>query len=96
LTPLVDQGFFGQATHLQFIVAAANLRAFNYGLRGEADPNVFKKVADSVVVPEFTPKSGVKIQVNENEPVDGSNNGIEVLSIQFAESLSSLRRFYRP
>ena len=30
---------------------------------------VFKKVADSVLVPEFTPKSGVKIQVNENEPV---------------------------
>jgi ubiquitin-activating enzyme E1 len=28
-----------------------------------------------VVVPEFTPKSGVKIQVNENEPVDSSNNG---------------------
>ncbi|KAI0081689.1 ubiquitin activating enzyme [Panus rudis PR-1116 ss-1] len=62
-------------THLQFIIAAANLHAFNYGLRGETDPNVFKKIADSVVVPEFTPRSGVKIQVNENEPVqnDGSN-----------------------
>lgn len=62
-------------THLQFIVAAANLRAFNYGLRGEADPAIFKKVADSVVVPEFTPRSGVKIQVNDNEPVD--NSGID-------------------
>lgn len=30
---------------------------------------VFKKIADSVLVPEFTPKSGVKVQVNENEPV---------------------------
>ncbi|KAH9173400.1 ubiquitin activating enzyme [Lactarius sanguifluus] len=36
-------------THLQFIVAGANLRAFNYGLRGEADPAILKKVADSVV-----------------------------------------------
>ncbi|KAI9447756.1 ubiquitin activating enzyme [Lactarius indigo] len=61
-------------THLQFIVAAANLRAFNYGLRGEADPAILKKVADSVVVPEFTPKSGVKIQVNDNEPVDNASN----------------------
>jgi ubiquitin-activating enzyme E1 len=62
-------------THLQFIIAAANLHAFNYGLRGETDPTIFSKVADSVVVPEFTPKSGVKIQVNENEPVDSSGNG---------------------
>lgn len=62
-------------THLQFIIAAANLHAFNYGLRGETDPTIFRKVADSVVVPEFTPKSGVKIQVNENEPVDNPGNG---------------------
>lgn len=61
-------------THLQFIIAAANLHAFNYGLRGETDPTIFRKVADSVVVPEFTPKSGVKIQVNENEPVDNPGN----------------------
>jgi len=27
-----------------------------------------------VVVPEFTPKSGLKVQVNENEPVDNSGN----------------------
>ncbi|CCL99448.1 uncharacterized protein FIBRA_01466 [Fibroporia radiculosa] len=56
-------------THLQFIIAAANLHAYNYGLRGETDPAVFKKVADAVIVPEFTPRSGVKVQVNENEPV---------------------------
>ncbi|KAI9508664.1 ubiquitin activating enzyme [Russula earlei] len=59
-------------THLQFIISAANLHAFNYGLRGETDPTIFRKVADSVVVPEFTPRSGVKVQVNENEPVDSS------------------------
>lgn len=62
------------ATHLQFIIAAANLHAFNYGLRGETDSTIFRKVADSVVVPEFTPRSGVKVQVNENEPVDQSGN----------------------
>lgn len=55
--------------HLGFIIAAANLHAFNYGLRGESDLSVYRKIAESVIVPEFTPKSGVKIQVNENEPV---------------------------
>ncbi|TFK55878.1 ubiquitin activating enzyme [Heliocybe sulcata] len=54
--------------HLGFIIAAANLHAFNYGLRGEADPALFKKVVDSVVVPEFTPRSGVKVQINDNDP----------------------------
>ncbi|TCD70849.1 hypothetical protein EIP91_001540 [Steccherinum ochraceum] len=57
------------STHLAYIIAAANLHAFNYGLRGETNPAVFKKVADSVLVPEFTPRSGVKVQINENEPV---------------------------
>jgi len=56
-------------THLAFIIAGANLHAYNYGLRGETDPAVFKKIASSVNVPKFVPKSGVKIQVNENEPV---------------------------
>ncbi|KAF8489101.1 ubiquitin activating enzyme [Gautieria morchelliformis] len=54
-------------THLDFIIAAANLHAFNYGLRGEIDPALFKKVVDSVVVPPFTPRSGVKIQISDND-----------------------------
>ncbi|KAG6833805.1 hypothetical protein H0H87_011739 [Tephrocybe sp. NHM501043] len=63
------------AIHLSYIIAAANLHAFNYGLRGETDPAIFRKVADSVLVPEFTPRSGVKIQVNENEPVPQADAG---------------------
>ncbi|KAJ7499196.1 ubiquitin activating enzyme [Mycena latifolia] len=66
--------------HLQYIIAAANLHAFNYGLRGETDPAIFRKIADSVIVPEFTPKSGVKIQINENEPVAQAGGGDESLS----------------
>ncbi|KAI0939237.1 hypothetical protein AcV5_000709 [Taiwanofungus camphoratus] len=62
-------------THLQFIIAAANLHAYNYGLRGETDPVVFKKVADEVIVPEFVPRSGVKIQVNDNDPVQQESGG---------------------
>ncbi|KAG0338439.1 SPS-sensor component ptr3 [Podila humilis] len=55
------------ATHLDFIIAAANLHAFNYGLKGETNPDVFRQALSSVIVPEFKPKSGVKIQVNESE-----------------------------
>ncbi|KAJ3901499.1 ubiquitin activating enzyme [Lentinula edodes] len=55
--------------HLSYIIAAANLHAYNYGLKGETDSNVYRKVADSVIVPEFTPKSGVKVQINDNDPV---------------------------
>ncbi|KAL4075784.1 hypothetical protein J3A83DRAFT_4356971 [Scleroderma citrinum] len=61
-------------THLAFIIAAANLHAFNYGLRGETDSNVFRKIADSVIVPEFVPRSGVRIQITENDPVDQSSS----------------------
>lgn len=62
-------------THLEYIIAAANLHAFNYGLRGETDPAFFRKVVDSVIVPEFTPKSGVKVQINENDPVPTAGGG---------------------
>ena len=48
--------------HMEFIVAAANLRAFNYGLKGSRDMDFFKRVAESVMVPEFSPKDGVKIE----------------------------------
>ena len=60
---------------MEFIISAANLHAYNYGLRGETDPNLFRKVAESVIVPEFTPKSGVKVQVSENEPPPQAEGG---------------------
>ena len=57
-----------QPTHLSFIIAGANLHAYNYGLRGETNPEIFKKVASSVQVPKFIPKSGIKVQINDNDP----------------------------
>ncbi|KAF9057412.1 ubiquitin activating enzyme [Panaeolus papilionaceus] len=63
-----------EPTHLDYIIAAANLHAFNYGLRGDTNPAVFKKVLDTVIVPEFTPKSGVKVQVSDNDPAPQNND----------------------
>jgi ubiquitin-activating enzyme E1 len=53
---------------LDYIVAAANLHAFNYGLHGNPDLELYAKVASAVKVPEFTPKSNVKVQINDNDP----------------------------
>ena len=82
-----------QPTHLQYIISAANLRAFNYGLRGESDSAIFKKVADEVIVPEFTPKSGVKVQINDNDPVpqgDAGGDGDQQESLKQLPPPSSL------
>ncbi|EEH42011.1 hypothetical protein PAAG_03932 [Paracoccidioides lutzii Pb01] len=56
-------------THFAFIVAAANLHAYNYGIKNlEVDKGHYRKVLDDMIIPEFTPSSSVKIQANENEP----------------------------
>jgi ubiquitin-activating enzyme E1 len=60
---------------MEFIVAAANLHAFNYGLKGETDYNLVRKVADSVQIPPFVPKSGIKVQISDSDPVAESSGG---------------------
>ncbi|KAJ1980774.1 E1 ubiquitin-activating protein [Dimargaris cristalligena] len=60
--------------HLDFIVAAANLFAAVYGLKAETDREVVRSLADKCTVPEFQPKQGVRIQVQENEPVGGDSS----------------------
>lgn len=60
--------------HLAFVVAAANLHAFNYGLKGPNDMSKYREVLDNIIVPEFIPRSGVKIQANENEPDPNAND----------------------
>lgn len=61
------------ALHVDFVIAAANLRAQIYGLKGDKNPAIFKKVIPNIIVPEFVPKKGVKINTNENEAENKSN-----------------------
>ncbi|XP_045498764.1 ubiquitin-like modifier-activating enzyme 1 [Colias croceus] len=51
--------------HLDYVVAAANLRAQVYGIPTCVDRERIAKVADSIKVPEFKPRSGVKIAVTD-------------------------------
>merc|ERR1719517_287004 len=53
--------------HFDFVEAAANLRAENYGIKGTKDKEEIKSILKQVNVPVFEPKSGVKIAVTDAE-----------------------------
>jgi ubiquitin-activating enzyme E1 len=63
----------GMRNHLDFIIAAANLRASMYGIKGRTDEEYFRSVLNNVIVPDFIPKDGVKIAANDAEAE--ANNG---------------------
>ena len=57
-------------THLNFIIAAAHLHAFNYGI--DTTKGISKvdcvQVMNEMIIPDFKPSSSVKIQADDNEP----------------------------
>ncbi|KAL9022745.1 MAG: hypothetical protein Q9185_000007 [Variospora sp. 1 TL-2023] len=66
------------STHLGFVIATANLHAFNYGISGGKDgvsEAHYKKVMENMIIPEFSPNPTVKIQADENEPDPNVQNG---------------------
>lgn len=52
---------------MDYVIAAANLFAQTYGMQGSTDREAVAKLLQNVKVPEFTPKSGVKIHVSDQE-----------------------------
>ena len=63
--------------HLDFIVAASNLRASMYGIKGRTDKEYFESTLKDVIVPDFTPKSGVKIAANDEEAKANEENSMD-------------------
>ncbi|EDQ87461.1 uncharacterized protein MONBRDRAFT_33365 [Monosiga brevicollis MX1] len=53
--------------HLGFVWAAANLRAAIFNLNGERDVSVVAQLIQNVKVPEFVPRSGIKIETDEKK-----------------------------
>lgn len=53
--------------HLDYILAAANLKAEVYGIPQNRDREAIKLMVNRVQVPEFIPKSGVKIAVTDTQ-----------------------------
>ena len=60
-------------THYTFVLAAANLHAFNYHIQPSNDRKYIISVLDSMIVPDFKPDPGVKIQADEKEPDPNAN-----------------------
>ncbi|KAJ3194710.1 hypothetical protein HK101_002132 [Irineochytrium annulatum] len=56
-----------EPAHLDFIVAAANIYAYVYGIEGTRDREIIKAAVEKVTPPAFTPKSGVAIEVTDAE-----------------------------
>ncbi|XP_041946570.1 ubiquitin-like modifier-activating enzyme 1 [Alosa sapidissima] len=54
-------------THMDFVVAAANLYGQTYGIKGSRDRAAIRVTLGKVRVPEFAPKSSVKIHVSDEE-----------------------------
>ncbi|KAJ9644458.1 E1 ubiquitin-activating protein [Coniosporium tulheliwenetii] len=56
-------------THFTFIEAAANLHAFNYNINPKGVTREhYLKVLDDMIIPDFKPDPGVKIQASDAEP----------------------------
>ncbi|KAG5913312.1 hypothetical protein E4U61_007104 [Claviceps capensis] len=56
-------------THLGFVIAAANLHAFNYNIKPPGnDKSIYARELENIMVPDFTPDANVKIQADDKEP----------------------------
>lgn len=64
----------GMMNHLDFIVSTANLRATMYGIKGRTDKEYFVNVLKNIIVPDFTPREGIKIAANEEEAKDRTDD----------------------
>lgn len=61
--------------HLDYVEAAANLRAYIYGIEQSRDRKMIADLISKVNVPIFTPRSGVKIAVTDAEAQSSQNFG---------------------
>lgn len=57
-------------THLHFIIAAANLHAFNYNINAKGiDKETYIRVLENMIVPDFVPDPTVKVKANDEDEV---------------------------
>jgi ubiquitin-activating enzyme E1 len=64
----------GDPLHMQFIVAAANMRAMVFGIPPQHMEEVFFEVLEGVSVPSFSPSDGVSIPTSDEESKQGSSS----------------------
>ena len=52
---------------MDYVMAGANLYAQTYGMPGSTDRAALGKILQEINIPVFTPRSGVKIHVSDQE-----------------------------
>nr|XP_046220694.1 ubiquitin-like modifier-activating enzyme 1 isoform X1 [Oncorhynchus gorbuscha] len=62
--------------HMDYVMSGANLFAQSYGMQGSTDRVAVAKILDSLSVPTFVPRSGVKIHVSDQE-LQSANVNVE-------------------
>mgnify|MGYP004706445827 FL=1 len=87
-TPLVFD--INDINHFEFVSGAANLLAFVYGLKGDQGaPNkeYYANVLSKIEIPAWSPKTDLKIQVNDSDPDPNAGSAVNDNSV--IETLSS-------
>uniref|UniRef100_A0A8C6UM96 E1 ubiquitin-activating enzyme n=1 Tax=Neogobius melanostomus TaxID=47308 RepID=A0A8C6UM96_9GOBI len=70
----------GNVTHMDYIVAAANLYGQTYGISGSTDRAMIRGLLDRVPVPQFTPQS-LTIPVTDEEMEESESDEDECLCL---------------
>ncbi|KAJ7390879.1 E1 ubiquitin-activating protein [Desmophyllum pertusum] len=66
-----------EQTHMDYVVAAANLRAYMFGIKGSRDQKLILNCLKTVTVPKFQPRSGVKISVTDEEAAQEGSGAVD-------------------
>lgn len=61
---------------MDYVMSGANLYAQTYGMTGSRDRAALAKILQELDVPVFTPRSGVKIHVSDQELQSGSHGSV--------------------
>lgn len=78
-------------SHYNFVLAGANLHAFNYHIKQNSDRDYIAGVLDRMMVPDFKPDPGVKIQADDKEPdPNAPTGGIDEDNAQLEKLAKSL------
>ncbi|XP_071960518.1 ubiquitin-like modifier-activating enzyme 1 isoform X2 [Antedon mediterranea] len=68
---------FDNEMHMDYVCAAANLKAEVYGVKGSRDRSCIQNIISEMTIPPFVPKSGIKIDVTEADAEASAQASVE-------------------
>lgn len=78
-------------THMAFVVAAANIHAFNYHINSDGvTRDHYLKILSDMIIPEFKPDPGVRIQASDAEPDPNAQNNGNTDGTELQQMVASL------